>query len=93
MTTLPKIWITRIEEREGINMAKLEEVCESLAKKDATFKYEINEKNLYIISPTKDIAMRRGVWFRAKVCSEILFRIYYKKVYRKGLNLLYIPLT
>lgn len=80
----PKVWVTRIEAREGLNMALVEQVCRDIARRDGTFRYEVSAdgRNIYIYSASRDQAHRRGMWLRSRVSPEILYRVYY--VRRRG---------
>ena len=77
---IPIEWITRIRQREGLSLAKIEEVCANIAAKDSKFCYEIGRDKIGqfidIICGTKDEAMRKGDWFHFKVDQQILFHVF-----------------
>ncbi len=72
-------WETRMLLKEG-EVEPVAIVCSDIKVRDPTFDYKIEDKRgerlereqcpwivLIILSPTKDLAMKRGVWFRSKV--------------------------
>ena len=77
---IPIEWICRIREREGLSLAKIEEVCANIATKDSAFRYEVGRDKIGqfidIICATKDEAMRKGDWFHFKVDQQILFHAF-----------------
>jgi len=75
---IPVVFITRIEEQPGIDLAKIEAVCHDIAKKDSTFHFTVFSDAIEIKSGTRDQAFRRGSWFK-KVDDRILYKVFYRK--------------
>lgn len=72
---LPVEFVVKIEPRENVNMAHLEEVCAELAQKDPTFRYEVKEDGeIEIISARKDQAHKRAMWLKHRVEPNLLYR-------------------
>ena len=77
---IPIEWITRIRQREGLSLAKIEEVCANIVAKDSTFHYEVGRDKvgqyIDIRCGTKDEAMKRGDWFHYRVDENVLFHVF-----------------
>ena len=77
---IPLEWVCRIREREGLSLAKIEEVCSNIATKDSTFHYEVGQDKvgqyIDILCRTRDEAMKKGDWFHFKVDTQILFHVF-----------------
>jgi hypothetical protein len=61
---------TEIFLKANVDKEKVKLLCEAIAKKDPTFKYEIAENYLILFSPDKDIANKRGLLFCKKYLKE-----------------------
>ena len=77
---IPIEWITRIRQREGLSLAKIEEVCVNIAAKDSTFHYEVGRDKvgsyIDIICGARDEAMKKGDWFHYRVDENVLFHVF-----------------
>ena len=64
------MYITKINMKGNVNARhKATKICRDIAEKDYTFEFKFDQRYLYIKSPSKDIAIRRGLLFVKKYLS------------------------
>lgn len=61
---------TEIFLKKNVDLEQVKKLCEAIAEKDKTFTWKIENSYLIIFSPSKDVAMRRGLLFCKKYLKE-----------------------
>jgi hypothetical protein len=61
---------TEIFLKKNVDLSQVKLLCDAIAKKDSSFVWKIEEPYLIIESPTKDIAVKRGLLICKKYLKE-----------------------
>lgn len=75
-----KLWITRIIPKDKETEEEIITLCDKLTNIDKTFIYRKRGKIIEVFSPTRDLAIKRGVYLYHNSTKRLIYHITYVNV-------------